>query len=594
MVFNPNTGQAENSILSMQNSVAEMLAHLLKYLQEKQEAEAKARAAQSPDLGEPSAPEVASEPPDFAPDAILEEAAQQVHADTAKKLVDGYGKDGLYQADDYSIHADGEIYSIRNAQDAEIMKFENLGDRFLIHEDNFTTQQKLEFTTARQQLERPDLDKIFDDTTAKAQIEALGGLAPLGSKAVVATDYVLDKAGVDTVVSSSAEGQADRYTFSRDENGRVGIKDNYENCQILGYTNDGKLVAAMSPENREHLDQLYKATEKEGSRPKLRQRSPETIEVGVSEGSSAPVDREGEREPNNMGQDSEQELQPQATTISDEAESTERDIKAELRRRAAQQTSELQKVAHRTQHDHPEMPAETIEREYQAGSRAVDARMQSDIGSVAQDQPQPPAPVPLKTVLNSSGVAPDLANPTLESRDSDGDGLTDREEFFLGTDPYSVDSDGDGISDSQELREGTDPNAYDTTTDITDTSIAIDPWTVDPVVEPGHAVTVAEFVELKAAFAYLTKHGIEPNTTAEEIRDLGNEMFPNKGLKEAYQINPDFRPGAEIPSETYQQMRQDITAFKSFHQQNAAITPSSSPSVPAPSLAIPSSDLGGR
>ena len=42
--------------------------------------------------------------------------------------------------------------------------------------------------------------------------------------------------------------------------------------------------------------------------------------------------------------------------------------------------------------------------------------------------------------------------------DADGDGLTDGEEFNLGTDPISVDSDGDGYPDGQEVSAASDPD----------------------------------------------------------------------------------------------------------------------------------------
>lgn len=53
------------------------------------------------------------------------------------------------------------------------------------------------------------------------------------------------------------------------------------------------------------------------------------------------------------------------------------------------------------------------------------------------------------------------------SRDSDGDGLTDKEEEAAGTDPHNADSDGDGLTDKEELDgsknngEPTDPNNPD-------------------------------------------------------------------------------------------------------------------------------------
>jgi len=47
--------------------------------------------------------------------------------------------------------------------------------------------------------------------------------------------------------------------------------------------------------------------------------------------------------------------------------------------------------------------------------------------------------------------------------DSDGDGLTDAEEQYYGTDPYDVDTDNDGYTDYVEIQSGTDPldpNSY--------------------------------------------------------------------------------------------------------------------------------------
>jgi thiol-disulfide isomerase/thioredoxin len=44
-----------------------------------------------------------------------------------------------------------------------------------------------------------------------------------------------------------------------------------------------------------------------------------------------------------------------------------------------------------------------------------------------------------------------------ENEDSDGDGLTDSEEFTLDSDPNEVDSDGDGYEDGWEVAEGSDP-----------------------------------------------------------------------------------------------------------------------------------------
>lgn len=46
--------------------------------------------------------------------------------------------------------------------------------------------------------------------------------------------------------------------------------------------------------------------------------------------------------------------------------------------------------------------------------------------------------------------------------DTDGDGLTDYEEYASGSDPLEADTDGDGFSDSVEVSLGTDANSWDT------------------------------------------------------------------------------------------------------------------------------------
>jgi hypothetical protein len=60
-----------------------------------------------------------------------------------------------------------------------------------------------------------------------------------------------------------------------------------------------------------------------------------------------------------------------------------------------------------------------------------------------------------------------------ERGDFDGDGLTNREEFLLGTNPTLADSDGDGLSDRDESRVyGTDPTVSDATTEQLHANIA--------------------------------------------------------------------------------------------------------------------------
>lgn len=51
-----------------------------------------------------------------------------------------------------------------------------------------------------------------------------------------------------------------------------------------------------------------------------------------------------------------------------------------------------------------------------------------------------------------------LALPEVDETDADQDGLSEAQEYQLGTDPNNPDSDGDGISDGEEVANETDPN----------------------------------------------------------------------------------------------------------------------------------------
>ncbi len=85
-----------------------------------------------------------------------------------------------------------------------------------------------------------------------------------------------------------------------------------------------------------------------------------------------------------------------------------------------------------------------------AGSLAVNTGV--TIGGLAIDQRGSPRP---------GGGAPDIGafEDQVGNDDPDGDGLTNAQEYALGTDPNNIDTDGDGYNDATEVLNGSDPTS---------------------------------------------------------------------------------------------------------------------------------------
>lgn len=67
------------------------------------------------------------------------------------------------------------------------------------------------------------------------------------------------------------------------------------------------------------------------------------------------------------------------------------------------------------------------------------------------DKTSPIIPLTMPTATTDSKSGNDSTVANISSKDSDGDGLSDKEELALNTDPNNVDSDGDTIPDNQEV-----------------------------------------------------------------------------------------------------------------------------------------------
>lgn len=82
-------------------------------------------------------------------------------------------------------------------------------------------------------------------------------------------------------------------------------------------------------------------------------------------------------------------------------------------------------------------------------NQAIDNRQENQANQPQNDRPEPPVnqnqPVNEQDNINQPAEQVDV------NTDSDSDGLTDKQEATLGTDPYKVDSDQDGLLDKEEV-----------------------------------------------------------------------------------------------------------------------------------------------
>jgi hypothetical protein len=72
---------------------------------------------------------------------------------------------------------------------------------------------------------------------------------------------------------------------------------------------------------------------------------------------------------------------------------------------------------------------------------------------------KPPFPMPALLSTKNEGAA-SAKTVAQRARDTDGDGLSDMDELFYGTNPFKADTDGDGLSDGDEVRSGSNPRGY--------------------------------------------------------------------------------------------------------------------------------------
>ena len=132
-------------------------------------------------------------------------------------------------------------------------------------------------------------------------------------------------------------------------------------------------------------------------------------------------------------------------------------------------------------------------------------------------------------IVDSNDNCPNVSNPQQSDvnnngigdacdtgSDTDGDGLTDAQEFAAGTNPILADTDGDGLSDFQELSAGLNPTVADTDGDGLQDGVDANPLTVN--------ANIRDFSLLYTTFGDGSKSGqiaFDVNTGGAGLNGLG-------------------------------------------------------------------------
>ncbi|MFX1606083.1 MAG: hypothetical protein ACFFDD_09255, partial [Promethearchaeota archaeon] len=123
----------------------------------------------------------------------------------------------------------------------------------------------------------------------------------------------------------------------------------------------------------------------------------------------------------------------------------------------------------------------------------------------------------------------DMNNPNDAQLDKDGDGLTNLQEYLLGTNPTLVDTDGDSLWDNEEVNLGTNPNAIDSDNDTLSDGEEVKIFNTDPLDPDSDAEGLDDGTEVNTV-------GSDPNdpdtdndqlTDWEEHEELGTNPLLN-------------------------------------------------------------------
>jgi hypothetical protein len=191
---------------------------------------------------------------------------QQVMAAVSVALVAKLGVDGKYEAENYRIQSQDNLYEISNLDGEAIAKFELQSDRAVFIEDRTTVDQQIDFTKTAFRTTTVDMASLTQNQGYLAAVDKLGDLAPAGARGVVVVENVLNETGLESF-------KGEYYDFQRNQDGDIAIFNNHTGEDILR-TNEGQI--SLQSMTSTDLNNFQQAFERMNShQPMLEQSSPD-------------------------------------------------------------------------------------------------------------------------------------------------------------------------------------------------------------------------------------------------------------------------------------------------------------------------------
>jgi hypothetical protein len=160
------------------------------------------------------------------------------------------GVDGKYEAENYCIQSQDNLYGISNLDGDAIAKFELQSDRAVFMEDRTTVEQQIDFTKTAFRTATVDIASLTQNQGYLAAVDKLGDLAPAGARGVVVVESVLTEIGQESF-------KGGYYDFHRNQDGDITIVNNHTGEDILRTTQGQISLNEMTPTDLNNFQQVF-------------------------------------------------------------------------------------------------------------------------------------------------------------------------------------------------------------------------------------------------------------------------------------------------------------------------------------------------